>query len=165
VNYGGAFAVIRTSGFKSEKVATDTRFGTPRESEFVALLPLSVFLSFFANPSELADILKTKVDVLMSAWQEKNGAPGRAGKRRPNQVSYDLDTNVWRATKSTKEERSTYVLSFSTYNFTVQNNNAHSPKIKPADVKVCVIVATFFSSAIFSFFSFLGFYQTKIVNN
>jgi hypothetical protein len=146
VNYGGRFAVIKTSGFKSEKAANDTRYGSPKENEFIAMLPLNVFLKLMANPTELADRLTVSVEKLMAEWMLKNSAPGMAGKRRPNTVSYNLDTHIWRPNKSAREERSTYVMSFSTYNFTVQNANAHSPKITPKDVKVGSVAELFFFS-------------------
>ena len=66
VNYGGRFAVIKTSGFKSEKAANDTRYGTPKENEFIAMLPLNVFLKLMANPTELADRLTVSVEKLMA---------------------------------------------------------------------------------------------------
>jgi hypothetical protein len=137
VNFRGGFAVIQTSGLRSEKAVADARYGPPKEHDFVAILPLDVFFSFFADPAELADILTSKVGILMNTWMEKNGSPTMVGKRRPNSLSYDLDSHVWKVNnKGAKEERSTYCLSFSTYNFTVQNQEIPKPKIRLCDVKV-----------------------------
>jgi hypothetical protein len=59
-NYEGKYAVLHTSGLKSDKDRKDgaDRYAIPREHEFIAILPLEVFIKLFTSASTFEGILR-----------------------------------------------------------------------------------------------------------
>jgi hypothetical protein len=142
VNYNGKFAVIHTSGLKSDPRANREYRGPPKDHEYIAILNLEVFLDLFAEPETLAAILTKKGQQLVATWMEKNSNPRMQGKRRPNSVTYNLAEYEWRGGRGSRQEKSIYTLQLSTYHFTINHQQDARPEISLNDVKVI----TFFKS-------------------
>lgn len=138
MDYSTGFGVIHTLGRKGEKNGNQQnqqKYVTDREHEFIAILPLDIFLEFFADPIQLADVLTKRAKKLVAAWMERNGGKEKAGKRRPNQMCYTLCNCEWRTSKN-KPEKSSYTLQLSTFNYTLNHQQDENPKIKLTDIKV-----------------------------
>jgi hypothetical protein len=112
-----------------------SKYASSEVSDHVAILDLSTFRDFFAQPGELAEFLLSKGKQLVSSWMEKNAGPEMVGKRRPIGVTYNLVTYPWLNSKGRKES-SVYTLQLSTWGFTSNSQQAKNPIIVPNDVKV-----------------------------
>lgn len=138
-NYNGKYAIFSTTGFKSEKekVALDSRYPSPKEHEFIAILSLDDFLKMFSDPAALADFLRKKAEVVCSQWNQLNSGPDMVGRRKPVGVNYRLGEHRWHPSRNQRlEERSRYNLELSSYSATFRHMQDESFEITPRDLKV-----------------------------
>jgi hypothetical protein len=108
----------------------------PREHEFIAILPLGVFMDLFSDSSEVWQMLKCRAETVLSDWMEKNKSAKMVGKRRPVGVTWNLCECAWKTSRGRQEERSVWCLQISTFNYTINHQQDLQPKITAADLKV-----------------------------
>lgn len=132
LNYSSGFAVFSTWGVKGGYDRDGNKYDELKEVELVALLPLNVFTSIFANGPLLAENLEEKARGVLASWKEENRGVERAD-RFHTSVAYELGS--WRWRDGRREEKSTYTLQLSSFGFT---HNATGENAEPEleDLKV-----------------------------
>jgi hypothetical protein len=137
-NYEGRYAVLHTSGLKSDKERKDAaeRYAVPREHEFIAILPLDLFLDLFRTASCVEDMLRKKGEEVLTAWRQQNKSARMVGKRRPVGMSWNLCNCQWKSGKGRQQETSIWCLQISTFNYTINHQQDPQPDITMLDLKV-----------------------------
>jgi hypothetical protein len=137
-NYDGRYAVLHTSGLKSDKEKKDgtDRYAVPREHEFIAILPLGVFLDLFSTAEDVEEKLRERAEVVIAQWNVQNKHKSKIGRRSPVGMTWDLCRCEWKTNKGRSTELSKWCLQISTFNYTINHQQDLKPEISLQDLKV-----------------------------
>jgi hypothetical protein len=140
-NYDGMYAVLSTTRERTERDRDGST--TVGEKEFLTVLPLTVFISFFASPLDVHNSLKDRALHLCAEWNKLNGTPSMRGKRTPLSLTYDLCKSVTKTNRGRLNEREDigiFKIQLTSYGYTVQTQQEDLPVIKLKDIRVNLFV-------------------------
>ena len=126
LDFSSGFAVFSAT---RDKVGPDGKV-----IEFITLLPLDAFLSYFASPSSLAEVLEVESEKLARRWNKMNEFLGR-GDKIPDSWAQPMHTFSW-PSGGGQMGKTIVEISLNTYSFTGDNQNTDCPHITPSDMKV-----------------------------
>lgn len=112
-----------------------TREKGARTYDKAVLLPADAFCKYFANPEQLAALLRADASDLAKEWTEANGADENINKRVAQCYYYNLYEHAWKlgTGRTTTTEVTQIEMQLSTWGFTELQQPATNPRPPKSD--------------------------------